>query len=207
MKKLFLISALIGIAVGTEISSKADNQNNAALESFPLFPELKSGDLVFRSGKGFVSSIMRKTSLRDQTYSHVGLVVVKNGKPMIYHMMEKLENGRSTSGLWCESLEDFCSEIENNRISVYRFPDKNGKGYQLEREMKNLENLKPAFDDHFDIASNNELYCTEFIYKHFLTPSGIHVPISQTDSGDFIGLDDLYLNPFATKIFDIKFES
>ncbi|MGR6086784.1 MAG: YiiX/YebB-like N1pC/P60 family cysteine hydrolase [Arcticibacter sp.] len=207
MRKLILISLFIGIAVGSKISSKADVHKPTVSSSVLLFPELKSGDLVFRSGKGFVSTLMRNTSLQDRTYSHVGLVVIKNGKAMVYHMMEKMEHGKSTSGLWCERLESFCSEMENNRISIYRYPTSIVNGHLLEKEMKSLVVKMPVFDDHFDITSDNELYCTEFVWKHFLKPSGIHIQISHTASGDFVGLDDLYLNPYATKIFDIKFES
>lgn len=207
MRKPLLISVLLGIAVGSVISSMADVKHTSVPKSVTGFPELKSGDLIFRSGKGFVSGMMRNTSLRDRTFSHVGLVVFKDGKPMIYHMMDKIENGKSISGLWCESLEDFCSDRENSRVSVYRYADLNQNELQLEKEMKSLLAQKPTFDDHFDISSNDELYCTEFIWKHVLNPCGIQIQISHTASGDFVGLDDLYLNPFAIKIFDIKFES
>ena len=207
MRKLLLISVLLGIAVGSVISSMADVKHTSISKSITGFPELKSGDLIFRSGKGFVSGMMRNTSLRDRTFSHVGLVVVMDGKPMIYHMMEKMENGKSISGLWCESLEDFCSDRQNSRVSIYRYANLNREALQLEKDMKFLLEQKPTFDDHFDISSNDKLYCTEFIWKHVLNPSGIHIQISHTASGDFVGLDDLYLNPFAIKIFDIKYES
>jgi len=121
MRKLLLISLFLGIAVGPKISSKANTNKPDISSSIIVFPELKSGDLVFRSGKGFVSTLMRNTSIKERTFSHVGLIVVKNGKPMVYHMMEKIEHGKSTSGLWCERLESFCSEMENNRISIYRY--------------------------------------------------------------------------------------
>ncbi|MFM7177617.1 MAG: YiiX/YebB-like N1pC/P60 family cysteine hydrolase [Bacteroidota bacterium] len=207
MRKLLLISILLGIAIGPEILSRADINSTYITKSVPKIPELKSGDLVFRSGKGFVSGIMRNTSLRDRTYSHVGLVIIKDGKPTVYHMMEKMENGKSISGLWCESLEDFCSERENNRVTVYRYANLNRNGLLLENEIRSLSAKEPTFDDHFDLSSDKELYCTEFVWKHFLNPCGIHIQISHTASGDFVGLDDLYLNPFAKKIFDIKFES
>lgn len=202
-----MISVLLGIAVGSVISSMADVKHTSVPKSVTGFPELKSGDLIFRSGKGFVSGMMRNTSLRDRSFSHVGLVVFIDGKPMIYHMMEKMENGKSFSGLWCEGLEEFCSDKENSRVSIYRYANLNFKGSQFEKDMKSLLEQKPTFDDRFDISSNDELYCTEFVWKHFLLPAGISIPISHTASGDFVGLDDLYLNPYAIKIFDIKFES
>jgi hypothetical protein len=172
-----------------------------------LFAKLKTGDLVFRNGKGFISNMMRNTSIRSRKYSHVGVVVLENGIPMVYHMMDDINVNASSCDLKKESFESFISSRYNKCIGVYRYPLSKRFQASLRNELNALLRTRPYFDDGFDLKTNNRLYCTELVWKHVLVKGGIQVPVSKSINGDFIGLDDLHLFNSAKLVFQLNYNS
>lgn len=167
--------------------------------------QLQTGDLVFRCGKGFISGLLKNTSRRCRVYSHVGVVVIEDGRPMVYHMLDDLNDKKAFSGLKKESFSTFASPTLNKRIGVYRYPLTHRFKSGLIHEMKTLAQRAPRFDDAFDLNSDDRLYCTEMIWKYVLSKGGVAVAASQTPQGSFIGLDDLHLAPEAKMVFHLKY--
>src|SRR4051812_24781052 len=48
---------------------------------------IQSGQLIFRDGRGFISAVFKKLSLKDPKYSHAGIIHRENGKVYVYHML------------------------------------------------------------------------------------------------------------------------
>lgn len=209
MKKVVLLLLIMGWILHSETPPAAvgmanNDHHDAVLKKLGM---LQTGDLVFRNGKGFVSNMMRNTSRRCRIYSHVGVVVLENGSPMVYHMTDELHGKSVFNGLKKEPFETFCSNRTNKSIGVYRYPLSNQFKSELRMELAALNDLNPRFDDAFDLNSDDRLYCTELVWKHVLVKGGIQLPASRTLQGSFIGLDDLHLSPEAKTVFVINFMS
>jgi len=66
--------------------------------------------------------------------------------------------------------------------------------------VKQLRRIGVMFDMKFDLASNNRMYCAEFVYKSYLMGSNGKLQFTTSRLGNFtfIGVDDLFLQPLCT---------
>jgi hypothetical protein len=168
---------------------------------------LQTGDLIFRNGKGFISDMLRNTSQRERSYSHVGILVWENQVPMVYHMIEDANNHALDSDLHKEPFAEFCTDRENNRIAVYRFLQMDAsKEAPLRSDLKRIEAAGTKFDDQFRLDSDHSLYCTELVFKTLFKILDVHVNPSKAPNGYYIGLDDLYLCKDASLIAKTNFQ-
>ncbi len=121
---------------------------------------VQNGDIIFRNGIGKESSLIRKYSLRDTNFSHVGLCLVYHGKPYVYHM---LGGGDNISGkMLRERLDVFCDSTANDRIGVFKINTSKINLQRLAYFTDSIFNSSVTFDYNFSLT-NNSLYCTEFI--------------------------------------------
>lgn len=165
------------------------------IESFVMPGVLHTGDIVLRNGKGFISEMFRKTSRHDRKYSHAGIIRVTPSGILVMHIIG--ENGSEKNNLKIQTLEDFCSSTSNFGYAVYRYPFLKGLDSEVAVYLKQLSKDKLTFDDHFDLDSDNEQYCSELIYKMCLTIGKTELATSAIDGLKFVGLDDLYFNNTA----------
>lgn len=211
MKQLIGLSFLfifVGVFVDTKSHEHADVRpvSERLVATKASYDSFRSGDLVFRNGKGFISDLMRKTSRRDRKYSHVGILLWEGEVPMVYHMIDAVNTNDRESDLVKESLDDFCSSAQNHGFAVYRFIDMNAhQEASLKSAFKSIEDRGVKFDDHFSMDSDQRLYCTELVLKSLLNPFGIEIKPSRSPHGPYIGLDDLYLCNQAKLIHETKF--
>ena len=161
---------------------------------------LKSGDLIFRNGRGVVSSWFRRCSLKDPRYSHAGIVLKYKDSVMIAHVSRDFE-----SGLVAESLESFARS--GQEMAVYRI---NVKGRTSEELVRIIgEDLRKGvpFDDQFSLENGSAMYCTEWVNSVFSRAEQKTTSFPLTHAGGFtyFACDNLYLNDRASLI--TKFES
>jgi len=169
----------------------------------PTIP-IKTGDVVFRSGKGFISDMFRKTSKNQQRFSHAGIAVVEHGNIFVYHMLGTPE--KSQNALRKDKLADFCNSNENIEYAVYRFQELNGKETRVNDYIKPLEIKKLIFDEHFDFKSDDAMYCTEFIYKILLASCDFKLSVSVLNGNEYVPLDNLYINNHSLKITEVSYQ-
>ncbi len=183
------------------------HHGKSAIASGNLFPviasNLKDGDLVLREGKGLVSEMFSKFSIHDPHYSHAGVLLFENEKPYVYHVIGSSDGGKG--GLKKESLADFCASTTNYSFAVYRTALLNDKANVLKHFFNLLGSNHITFDEHFDLRTDNELYCSEMIYKMVLEISGNSLPKTKFKNGEYIAIDNLYLNQWFTKITEYKY--
>jgi hypothetical protein len=167
---------------------------------------LKQGNIVLRSGLGADSYMLSQMNRRDKTYSHCGIVLMENGYPFVYHCIggEDVPDAR----LRKDSAKVFFTPLHNDGIAIvqYNFNDKNVT--DLMRVVTRFYQARPKFDLKFDLATDDALYCSEFVYKALNEAKNdtAYILPSKALGRAFVGIDDLFLNEHAHITWRIKFK-
>lgn len=198
---LALILAL-GAATGTQ-SAKDSDSRKSGTSQFIAPTGLKTGDLVFRKGKGFISTMFGMTSTAPEQFSHVGMVAVEHDGIFVYHMLGNAIP--SQGGCKRESLESFCDPLQNSAISFYRIPLLQDYEPTLLHRLQVIYKSKTPFDEKFELSDNGPLYCSELIYNLVKESGHITLPLSYHRQIPYVALDNLYHNSFAIKLTDIHY--
>jgi hypothetical protein len=183
------------------VITTSDSLENAAViqRSFAKIDSLKkiisTGDLVLRTGNDFTSEGLRSLNQRDQTFSHCGIASIENDSLFVYHALGGDFN--PDQKIRRDPLEVFGDPYSNRGIGVYRFPLSQTEISSLLVTVKRLHDMGIMFDMKFDLASNDHMYCAEFVYKSYLMGTGgkLQFHTSHIGSFAFIGVDDLFLQP------------
>ncbi len=206
MKKIapILIVLLIGcffFYLNTKENILADTRSEIPATSLPynIYDSLfQSGDLIFRDGRGVISTAFRMFSLKSPLYSHAGIVHRENGEIYIYHIIGGESN--SPEKMKKESLTSFIDPIQANAFAVYRFnisPDLIDS-FATVFYSKNIE-----FDKKFDLKSSDKMYCTELVYRILQKASGDKnlIPLTEISGIQFVACDNIYLSPNSKIIY------
>lgn len=181
----------------TREDSIAEEQKNerAFLQISDISKTVKTGDLVLRTGNDFTSQSLRSLNQRDQTYSHCGIASREHDSLFVYH---------SLGGEWNpdqrirrDPIEVFAEPYSNRGIGIYRFSLTDKDISSLMVTVKRLHEMGIMFDMKFDLKSNDHMYCAEFVYKSFVMGTGgkLHFRTSHIGNFEFVGVDDLFLEP------------
>jgi len=169
----------------------------------PIRAELHTGDIVFRQGKGLISEMFRKSSVKHQQYSHAGIIQITEKGVFVSHMIDDAETKKSN--LKTESIEEFCNSNEVKSYAVYRYGFLSGKENMVETYFNNLAIKNVEFDEEFNLDTDNKLYCTELIYKMCLTTANYRLPVSEIKGQPYVALDNLYGDGVADLITEKKY--
>ncbi len=179
---------------------------NAISNIAQVTPLIKTGDVVTRTGNDFTSESLRKLCRRNTTYSHCGIASIENDSLFIYHALggewnpdEKLKR---------ETFEKFADPYTNNGIGLFRFEMPTSDAAQLVKVVQRFFELPLKFDMKFDLATDDRMYCAEFIYKSLREASKQQIVLAKSHIGDFefIGVDDIFLHPACNKITEIVYK-
>lgn len=166
-----------------------------------LKPTVLTGDLIMRTGNDFTSDVMRKLSLKDKTYSHSGIASLENDTLFVYHSMGGEWN--PDKKIRRDPFELFCNPKENRGFGIYRYQlDED----QLKRFIQNAIGFYEqgvTFDMKFDLATDDQMYCTEYVFKAI----NQLIPINTTTINGitFISPDNLYHIKECSMIKQIDF--
>lgn len=182
--------------------------NTHAFTTMPWPDSLwQTGDLVVRTGTSFFSSELRKFSRRDQTYSHCGWVVRDSTQQLwVYHAIGGTDN--PDNSLRKDSLATFCAPNGVSRFAIYRYTISAADKRKATAVADSLYQAKVQFDLSFDLHDDSELYCAEFIWKILKQTSNQaeFISLSRLQNKDYVGIDDLYLNDYCTKIYSYAYQ-
>jgi len=186
----------------SKIDSIAEEQKvNEALDSIYQYKKMvKTGDLVVRTGKDFTSETMRLLSTKDKTYSHCGIASIEHDSLFVYHSIGGEWN--PDEKLRRDPFEIFCNPYENRGFGIFRYRITPGEKITLVNVVHKLYNKKIMFDMQFNLASDDRMYCSEFVYKVIEQASNnkIVLPTTTINNIKFIALDNLFINPFCREI-------
>jgi len=167
---------------------------------------LRTGDLLLRTGNDITSRMFCEFNRTDKTYSHGGLVIVEDGYPFVYHSIGGEDN--PDERLRRDSAQFFLSPAHNLGLAVvrYRLPDSTIAG--LTRVIRAYYSKRPLFDMDFDLETDDRLYCSEFVYKSLAAATGdtAFIPATSVFGHRFIGIDNLFINPHAVFVCELKYK-
>jgi Permuted papain-like amidase enzyme, YaeF/YiiX, C92 family len=167
---------------------------------------VRSGDIVLRRGLGADSYMLAEMNRKDKSYSHCGIVMVENGYPFVYHSIGGEDN--PDERLRRDSSNFFFSPLHNTDIAIIRYDYSNEKIEELRQVVYDYYKQRPKFDLAFDLKTDDELYCAEFIYKavNKVMKDSLYIRTTSVVGLTFVGIDDLFLNEHAHIVWQIKFK-
>ncbi len=179
MKKsniIFVITIVLLLSLAILFVTKYQIFSSGEIRDYnAILTELKNGDLIFRKGRSLESFAVCLVD-EEKDFSHVGLVVLRAGKPFVIHAVPSESDGEDFIKL--ERVEAFLSTEKASAFAVYRPEFKTEIRNQVSEIALQFYQSKYTFDYAYDLKSESKLYCTELIFKAFreagVELSGIH---------------------------------
>ena len=170
-----------------------------------LLPLVRSGDLALRTGADATSTMLRQMNLKNKTYSHCGIVLIEGGYPFVYHAIGGEDN--PDARLRRDSARNFFHPQWNERMGLARLDLDTAQLSALRRAVYATYRRAPLFDMDFDLATDDKLYCAEFVYKTVCAVAGdtAYLPRTTLSRKCYVGVDNLYENPHARIVRDYRF--
>lgn len=163
---------------------------------------VQTGDLIMRTGNDFTSDVMRKLSLGDKTYSHGGIASLENDTLFVYHAMGGEWN--PDKKIRRDPFILFCNPYENRGFGIFRYQLSDIKMAGFLSRVMSYYHKGIAFDMKFDLASDDKMYCTEYIYKAL--DQIIPIPTTTINGIEYIAPDNLYTISKCSVIKQIDFQ-
>lgn len=163
---------------------------------------VKTGDLIMRTGNDFTSDVMRKLSLEDKTYSHCGIASLENDTLFVYHAMGGEWN--PDKKIRRDPFTLFCNPHENRGFGIFRYQLNSNQMAQFLSNVTSHYQQGVFFDTKFDLASDDKMYCTEYIYKSL--DKILSLPTTTISEIEFIAPDNLYSISGCEVIKQIDFQ-
>lgn len=206
---------IMNYAVGTSnvTEDKAAFQQKRSLADFwnkhvvdTAVSLLRSGDVVLRLGQGADSYLLSQMNQKDKHYSHCGIVMVENGYPFVYHSIGGEDN--PDARMKRDSARFFFYPPNNMSIGIVHYDFDDSTKSQLRTVVNEYYRRRPKFDTNFDLKTDDRIYCAEFIYKavNRATNDTTYIKPTSVLNYRFVGIDDLFLNPHATIVWQTTFK-
>ena len=192
------------VAAEVKLPRAADSANYKMTDS--AVHTLRSGYVVLRMGLGADSKLLAGFNRHNKSYSHCGIVMVENGYPYVYHSIGGEDN--PDERLRRDSAWFFFSPVYNSAIAVLKYDMDAAAVRRLDSVVRCWYRRKPLFDMKFDLATDDKLYCSEFVYKAICAAAedSAYLPISFLGSKRYVAVDNLFLNSHAAFISQMKFK-
>ncbi len=127
-----------------------------------------SGDLLFRRGRSLTSRAVLATD-RESEYSHVGMIQVSEGQIWVIHTVPPDASGTG-GGAIMEPIVDFLAPDKASAAALYRpSTPPTGTAASAARTAQKFAQAHVAFDSAFNLKDHRELYCTELVWRAYLT--------------------------------------
>lgn len=212
-KPLLILILLLTVAFGFSARNHfgQDHSFNSAqnlsrwLIAKPNLSQLRSGDLIFRHGRGIISNVLMTFGQREKKYSHTGIVSVENGSVFVYHAIGGEEN--VSNKLRKDPIAVFCNPADVHGFAIYR-PSMNDMQINAVIALASEYYRNGLlFDTKFDLSSDDKMYCTEFVYKIFNHALGKenYISLSSVNGKHYIACDDLYCNAHCREIYHYQY--
>jgi hypothetical protein len=137
--------------------------NLNAIDSF--YNLLQPGDIVFRRGADAISDLFCKMNQKDNSFSHLGIVLAQNDSLFVFHSIGGEDN--PDEKIRKENFPSFVTPHLNIGLGFMRMPIGNSELRQLDSIVKAWYFQKRTFDMKFNLNTDDKLYCAEFVYKAF----------------------------------------
>lgn len=197
-------SATHALAVLPGPDHSADRANDSMVAC--AIAQLRTGQVVLRMGLGADSRLLSQLNKHDKSYSHCGIVLIEHGYPFVYHSIGGEDN--PDERLRRDSARRFFSPRGNIAIAAIQYPFSAAGLTRLGSVVQDYYHHRPRFDMKFDLRTDDKLYCTEFVYKAInkATNDTAYIGTSTVMAGTYVGTDNLFVNPHASFVFQMRFK-
>lgn len=154
---------------------------------------LREGDIIFRSGHTWLTALAEQLQPADEkvVFSHVGIITATSEDIAVIHASIDPHQEQSVVE---EPLADFLEKGNATYAVVYRLKTPNQEAQQaIAQAAKAYASAKVPFDAKFDLATEDQLYCSELIWRAYLA-GGIDLSDQGFESFSF-PFSDRYITP------------
>ncbi len=175
MLKWLKISASIGFVVvvlyilykyNLQKTSTGRNTNTNNYQAIArIKTKVQNGDIIFRSGADAISKMFVGMNQQDKSYSHCGICFTQDTNIIVYHSIGGEDN--PDAKIRKETLEQFCNPMYNLAIGLVHIPLPINQVNALQFTCNNWYKQHRTFDMDFNLQTDTQLYCVEFVAKAF----------------------------------------
>ncbi len=212
-KKRWLFSCLLFFCTGCMLISKPPEKpvkvNNRIAQAAIYMDSIRllaaDGDIITRTGNDFTSQSLKQFSQTDPTYSHCGIIRIEGDSLFVYHAVGGEFN--PDQQLKKDPLSVFCDATQNEAIGLFRFPLTNEIKIKLDSLIQDYFSRKIPFDMNFDLATDDKMYCTEFVAKilNRASEQEFVFDTSEVNSKKYIAVDNIFLNKKCREIMRFEY--
>ena len=178
---------------------------------------LQEGDIVLRMNRDPFSEFIRYFNKKEKSFSHAGLVMRDGGALLIYHMAS--EEGNPKKLMLKQKLARFADPRHNSGYAIYRYPLTGPELKNMRHLLNHWYQLPVHFDNAFNLATDDELYCSEMVQKALVAGTHNRIKINSTTLNNLeanaikvyyklpsrpgmqiIAIDNLYVNDACVNI-------
>lgn len=163
--------------------------------------EIRTGDMVTRTGNDFTSYCLRQFCQTDKTYSHCGIASIENDTVYVYHALGGEFN--PDQKLLREPLAIFVTPDANRGFGLYRFNIDTAQCHDLIIAAQEAYKKGISFDMDFDLATDDKMYCSEFtakMYRKACKNDTMFSP-SRLPGLEYLAPDNLFIHPACRSIY------
>lgn len=147
--------------------------------------DFRSGDIIFRCGRGLESKVVTAFSQGD--YSHIGLLYEKEGQWYVIHAVPGEAPQGEPEYLKCEAIADFLHEDKSIREAWGRIDCSDELAQEAARYAMSQVEQKKCFDNDYSIDDTTRYYCSELVWQSYLR-QGIDIAQKRTEHQAPVGL-------------------
>jgi len=167
---LLLMAAAVSAALTVAVAGVVVFASVAADRVRPLKPpaidHLRNGDLIFRSGISRDSHLIKAFD-PGASYSHVGLIDLRDGNAYVIH----IEPGETVddSTIKREPLDEFLAPRKADGFAVFHVvPADDARARDAIQVALGYASRRVVFDRDFDLETRDTMYCSELVWRAYL---------------------------------------
>lgn len=168
--------------------------NDLGCPGDPMPVQWRSGDILFLSGTSFRSKCVRLLEGYAVDYSHVGLIVVKDGVPFVI-------NADPAAGVVVIQRWDIVTasdQVAGGAVYRLRGVDPSAVSAACLAAQRDAQEHIP-FDESFDLNTPGRLFCTELVWRAYRSAGVNLCPNAETDHPHLLPTD-LLENPKLQRV-------
>jgi Permuted papain-like amidase enzyme, YaeF/YiiX, C92 family len=181
---------------------------SAAVQPVPLTPEQQlladldtlkarasAGDLVVRLTDDIVSDVIRNMNDSDKVFSHAGIVVMEGKRKMVCNITPDDKENTGADTIRYEPLDSFMNPQYSLKGGLFRYALQQQERRVFMATLDSFKRLRPHFDEQYNYATDNKMYCSEMIAKALHQATGGRINCGQ-----------IYLSEKMVKLFKIYYK-
>lgn len=175
--------------------------------SHPIPKEnLQEGDLVFRRGIGLASQFVLSAD-RKGMYSHIGIVVIADGKFKIVHAVPgETDSKDNEDRVKIDDIDTFFANDRAKTGAIMRI-ENDSIAHHAAKEALRIYKKGTLFDHKYNLKDTSRMYCTELIHFAYtqagtdLTEGRRNIINLPSFNGEYIFPSDIQQNTSIKTIY------